>query len=280
MRIDTQIQRSHPALLQNRTAGRAYIRYCKTGEGRGRRTQNIETSEYQMNALVPAYKVVQRHFSAPPGKIGLLYGERGVYATATLVASEVIRRCGAVVFVDGANRVDPHYLARLARYRSLDPAAFLERAFVSRAFTCYQLDVAITDGLVELMRSVEAASLIIYGPMDLMDDEQAPLGDIYDILSRIKRTLEELKRENISTLLVSKVPRFQIREREKLFPMLKTMSDVVYKLDSVGGYQRITLEGGTNGTNGGNRNAIDTAGRTKLVQLPEGAQKRGSRFSR
>ncbi|MGE5313320.1 MAG: hypothetical protein ACM3Q4_01340 [Acidobacteriota bacterium] len=233
-----------------------------------------------MNALVPAYKVVQRHFSAPPGKIGLLYGERSVYATGTLVASEVIRRCGAVVFVDGANRVDPYYLARLARYRSLNPAEFLERAFVSRAFTCYQLDVAITDGLVEMLHAVNAASLIVYGPMDLMDDDQAPLCDVYDIWARIRRTLEQLKSENISTLLVSKVPHFQIREREKLFPMLKTMSDVVYRLDSVGGYQRITLEGGTNGTNGGNRNIPDTAGRTKLVKLPEGAQKRGSRFSR
>ena len=136
-----------------------------------------------MDALVPAYKVVQRHFSAPPGKIALLYGERGVYATATLVASEVIRRCGAVVFVDAANRVDPHYLARLARYRSLDPAEVLERAFVSRAFTCYQFDVAITDGLIDMLHSVNAASVIIYGPLDLMDDEQAPLADIYDIFT-------------------------------------------------------------------------------------------------
>jgi hypothetical protein len=233
-----------------------------------------------MDALVPAYKVVQRHFSAPPGKIGLLYGERGVYATATLVASEVIRRCGAVVFVDAANRVDPHYLARLARYRQLDPAVVLEHAYVSRAFTCYQFDVAITDGLVDMLHAVNAASVIIYGPLDLMDDEQAPMADIYDIFTRVKATLDELKSENISTLLVSAVPHFQIKEREKLLPLLKTMADVVYRLDSVGGYQRITLEGGTYGTNGGNRNAVDTAGRTKLVQLPAGAQKRGSRFSR
>jgi len=232
-----------------------------------------------MNALIPAYKVVNTHFSAPPGKVGLLYGDRGVYPTATLVASELIKRRGAVVFVDGANRVDPYYLAKLARYQSLDPYFFLDRAFVSRAFTCYQFDVTVTDGLLEFMQSVQSTVLVVYGPLDLMDDEQAPLRDVYDILTRVKGTFEMLKHHHISTLMVSKDVKFQIREREKLFPLLYRMSDVVYRLDHIEGFQRITIEGESHGTNNPDRHAIDPGRRSQLVKIPAGAQKRGSRYT-
>ena len=232
-----------------------------------------------MNMNVPAYRFVNNHFSAPPGKVGLLYGEHGVYPTATLIASEIIKHLRSVVFIDAANRVDPYFLAKLARYRGFAPEKFLDRAFVSRAFTCYQLDVSITEGLLEYMQSVNAHVLIVYGPIDLFDDDQATMKDIVDIIQRIRLTFEILKHNNISTMLVSKIPRFQIKEREQLLIPLKDMSDVIYKLESFNTSQRISMEKIPYGTNLANSYNLDSERRSKLVEIPEGAQKRGSRYS-
>jgi hypothetical protein len=233
-----------------------------------------------MNTDVPAYRLVNNHFSAPPGKVGLLYGEHGVFPTATLIASEIIMHHQSVVFIDAANRVDPYFLAKLARYKGFAPHAFLDRAFVSRAFTCYQLDVAVTDGLLEYMQSVEARVLLVYGPIDLFDDNQATMKDIDDIIQRVHNTFELLKHHHISTMLVSKTPHFQIKERERLFLPFKEMSDVIYRLESYYTMQHITMEKLPHGTNTTNGNTLNPARRGKLVEIPAGAQERGSRYTR
>jgi hypothetical protein len=233
-----------------------------------------------MAAFLPAYRVVDDHFTAPPGKVGLLYGAHGVYPTATLVAAEIIRRNRPVVFVDAANRVDPYYLAKLARYKGYAPEEFLGRAFVSRAFTCYQFDVAITDGLLEFMQSVGAGVLIVYGPLDLFDDAQVPMADVVDILRRVKQTFDRLKEYHISTMMVSRIPHVQVKGREQLMQPLKAMADVVYRLESYERTQHIIMEKIAYGKNGADSNPLDPARRSKLVEIPDGAQKRGSRYSR
>ncbi|HVN47456.1 MAG TPA: hypothetical protein VMU30_01410 [Bacteroidota bacterium] len=235
---------------------------------------------YFMNTNLPAYRVVNNDFTEPPGKLGLLYGEHGVYSTATLVAAEIIRYQSPVVFVDGANRVDPYYLARLARYTGFAPHTFLNRAFVSRAFTCYQMDVALTDGLLEYMQSVNSRVLLIYGPIDLFDDEQVTMRDIVDMIRRIHLAFELLKRHHISTMLVSKTPHFQMKGRERLLLQFKEMSDVIYRLESYDTMQHIIMEKVPYGTNSTNSNALDSARRGKLVEIPAGAQERGSRYTR
>jgi len=229
---------------------------------------------------IPPYKVVSTHFSATPGRIGLLYGERKVFATATLVSSEIIRRNGKVVFVDASNRVDPYYLAKLARYRGIDPSVFLRNAFVSRAFTAYQLELAITEDLGPFMNEIGAKTLVLYGFIDLMDDEQVPKKDVFSIMRRIRDTLNLLRSDAISTLLVSRVPHFQLKERERLFESVKRMSDVRYHLEQVDNFERIAIEGGTDGTDNTNSHRSHPARAAELVQLPPGAQKRGSNYLR
>jgi hypothetical protein len=129
------------------------------------------------------------------------------------------------------------------------------------------------------MQSVRAQVLIVYGPIDLFDDDQATMKDIVDIIQRIHQTFEILKHHHISTMLVSKIPRFQIKEREQLLNPIKEMSDVIYRLESYDTTQRITMEKIPYGTNFANSNSLDTERRSKLVEIPEGSQKRGSRYS-
>ena len=233
-----------------------------------------------MNSLIHTNQFVTQHFYNPPGKIGLLYGDSSIYPTTTIVASEIIRRNGRVVFVDAANRVDPYYLARLARYQNIDPNIVLNKAYVARAFTFYQVDVTITDGLLEFIQSVHASSVIVLGLLDLIDDEQVPVRDVYDILQRVQATFKILAANGISTLMVSKVPHFQLQDRNSLFSILQQNADIIYRTEVLEEPSRHVLveEGKSNGKNNTNSDHAHPAGRCKLVTIPPGAQKRGSRY--
>ncbi|MBI2429993.1 MAG: hypothetical protein HYV29_14585 [Ignavibacteriales bacterium] len=200
------------------------------------------------------HKFVDRHFSASPGKIGLLYGEKCIYPLSTLIAAEILKRSQSIVFIDGANRVDPYFLAKLARYQEIDPYNFLDRVYVTRAYTCYQLDISITDGLLDYVRLVDARIVIVYGLTDLFDDDQVPVSDITDILRRVRQTLVYLKANGVSVLLVSSYPRFHIKEREQFFKQMMLMTDIRYRLEQNDTLQRVILEEPHNGKNHTDRN--------------------------
>lgn len=227
-----------------------------------------------METKTSPHKFIDRHFTAPPGKVGLLYGEKKVYSLATLIGAEILMHTPGIVIIDGANRVDPYLFAKLARMKKIDPYYFLDRAYVTRAYTCYQLDISITDGLFAFIRSVDAQFLVVYGLIDLFDDEQVPVVDIMDILHRVRGTLLYLKANGISTLLVSSFPRFQIKEREQFFKQMSAMSDVRYRLEQHDLTQHIILEENTDGKNNTNGNNADTIRRKQLVTIPPGIAER------
>lgn len=237
-----------------------------------------------MNHLLAPHLFVNNHFTAPPGKIGLLYGERRVYSLAMLIASEILMQARSLVIIDGANRLDPYLLARLARYKNIMPSDFLDRTYVTRAYTCYQLDISITDGLFEFLASVDAHIVVVYGLIDLFDDDQVPMADVSDILGRVRQTLVSLKGNGISTLLVSSLPRFQLKDREKLFTNMTAMSDVRYRLEQPACrtgrhdfFQHIILEENAYGANNTHGHNADSVRRKQLVTIPPGAAERRSR---
>ena len=196
-----------------------------------------------------------------------------------LPSSWLLMRVRGIVLIDGANRVDPYLLAKLARTRSIDPYSLLDRAYVTRAYTCYQLDISITDGLLEFVRNVEANVVMIYGLLDLFDDDQVPLSDIADILRRVCQTLEHLKANSVSTLLVSSVPHFQLKEREKFFQTMIAMSDVRYRLEQHQENQHIILEEYSHGKDDTNGNNAHSIRRRELVTVPAGiAERRPKHF--
>lgn len=233
---------------------------------------------FPMDMTELPHKFVDRHFSASPGKIGLLYGEKSVYPLSTLIAAEILKRSRSIVFIDGANRVDPYFLAKLARDQEIDPYDFLDRVYVTRAYTCYQLDISITDGLLDFLHMVDGRIVIVYGLTDLFDDDQVPVSDITDILRRIRQTLVHLKANGISVLLVSSYPHFHLKEREQFFQQMMLMADIRYRLEHDDTLQRVILEEPRNGKNNANRNNAHPVRREQLVAIPPGAAERRPKY--
>ncbi|MEW5800214.1 MAG: hypothetical protein AB1728_14545 [Bacteroidota bacterium] len=222
----------------------------------------------------PPYKIIAQHFSALQGKICLLYGTKEVYSLATSLTAEFLGLSETVVCIDGANRVDPYALSKIARIHLVDPYTYLDRVYVSRAYTCYQLDVSITDGLFDFLRSVGARILLIYGLINLFDDDQVPDMDIVDILRRVRQALVHLKANGISVLLVSSYPHFHLKRREEYFKHMMLMSDVHYRLETDDTSQHTFIEESCNGKNNTDGNHAYPIRAKQLVTIPPRAAER------
>lgn len=207
-----------------------------------------------------------------PSAINFLHGTYGVYHTAMLLVADLLRKKEPVVIIDAANTTDPFFIAGLFKTSGVEPEEFLQHGFISRCYTFYQVDVTITDGLMDFMRQTNAKTLLVFGLLNLIDDEQVALSDIHDILTRVKETLDQLKTENISTLLVSTPLHFQLKEREHYFNAFKGIADVTYRIDRE--YHHSPTRRGRNGKTDSHRHTTHRQGTGAVGKFPPRAPKR------
>jgi hypothetical protein len=224
-----------------------------------------------------------RAFAEKPGKVFLLYGDRSVFHISLQMAAHAMADGNPIAVVDGCNRFDVHALSRFARMRKIDPNKFLSRIFISRGFTCYQMEQAVARKLPAFLTAIHSKTALIFGLLDTFYDEQARLGEVQQILQRLLVSLQNMKATGASLLLVCLERTVDPPERNRLFATLKSGADRVYKLDSSEqGTLRLLLESQrtmpavkllTNGerqdgTNRTNLHQPDRSGIVKLDKVP------------
>jgi hypothetical protein len=130
---------------------------------------------------------------------------------------------------DGGNRFDGYFVARLARQWSLpqstctDPHAILNRIWLSRAFTCFQM--------VELIENTPARPEPLFA-LDLLAtfyDESVPLRDSERLLMT---TIAHLKRlAAVGPVIVgAREPRSLVKDRWILLDRLQIAADRAWML--------------------------------------------------
>jgi len=171
-----------------------------------------------------------RSFVAPPGKVCLLYGDHLIFQLSLRMAAYAMAQGTPIAVVDGCNRFNVHLLSRFARERRLDPDEFLRRIFISRGFTCYQMEQAVSTRLPLFLQSIGSNIAMIFGLLDTFYDEQASFREVQQILRRVLGTLQEVKASGVSVLLACTEWNVLPKERNQLFTTLKSGMDTVYRL--------------------------------------------------
>lgn len=231
-----------------------------------------------------------RSFAEKPGKVYMLYGEHPIFQLSLQMAAHAMTDGNSIAVVDGCNRFDVHALSRFARIRKIDPNRFLSRIFISRGFTCYQMEQAITHKLPAFLTEIHSKTALVFGLLDTFYDEQASLREVQQILQRLLASFQRMKATGSSLLLVCLERTVAPPERNQLFITLKNSVDRVYKLNAnEQGKLQLLLEsqrttpvvqliakGETKyGTNGTNFHQPDRLGIVKLVKVsPRTAQRR------
>jgi hypothetical protein len=177
-----------------------------------------------------------RHFNAaPPGKLYCVHGGSEVFRLSLNAVSVSLLRGVPVALVDGTNRFDIYAIARFARRLASHngasaptPEQLLERVFISRAFTCYQMEAVITERLPRFLAREKIPVAVVFGLLDTFYDEQAPLFEVQAGLERIIAALRLLRRANIGVLLASQDTVPASSARRSLFPRLAAGMDGVF----------------------------------------------------
>lgn len=243
--------------------------------------------------------LVEQFCAAPPGKLYCLHGGSGVFRLSLRAAGNALLNGVPVTLVDGSNRFDLYGLAEFARRAAGSnraPEQVLHNIFVSRAFTCYQMEAVLTERLPAFVHQKHSPVVLIFGLLDTFYDEQAPLFEVRNALERILGALHALRNEGIALLLASADIRPASSSRAGLFPRLAQAMDRVYRLtEEANGrwsleqqpqrmkhneplcISAVNSDRGYHGTNSTDVYDGAPAGIGKLVQVPPGATQRRSR---
>ena len=120
--------------------------------------------------LPVASQTLVQSFVAPPGKVCLLYGDSLVFQFSLKMAAYAMAQGKPIAVVDGCNRFNVHLLSRFARERRIDPDDFLRRIYISRGFTCYQMEQAVSSRLPPFLELIDSNIAMIFGLLDTFYD--------------------------------------------------------------------------------------------------------------
>ncbi len=167
-----------------------------------------------------------------PGKTVLLYGSSMVYYTSLIVMKEALHRLPNLAVVDGANRFDAYRLARLAQIDGMDPLGVLNRVFLSRVFTAFQMDGLLTRGVEPFLNEAGTRVLIVLGLLHTFYDEQISVREAEKSLARIDAKFGSMKKNGVSILMASEKLMPAQKQRQYFSLRMKTMADDVYEVSS------------------------------------------------
>jgi len=101
----------------------------------------------------------------------------------------------ATVFVDGGNIFDPYVVAEAARRYGLNPRDALERIYVSRAFTVYQLSSLILERLEDAVRNFRSRFVAVSGIYSLFLDRDVPKTEAQELFMKVCGKLQGIAEE-------------------------------------------------------------------------------------
>ncbi|HLB00572.1 MAG TPA: hypothetical protein VJO14_04230 [Bacteroidota bacterium] len=137
-------------------------------------------------------------FRRLPASVHLLYGHSSVYTTSLLLGCASGR---PVAVIDGSMRFNSYLISRLASFLGLDPKDTLNRTHVTRSFTAFQTEAAITSKLPRFLSRIPCPLVVVIGLLDTYYDEQVRPSECRESLGRVMRTFAHLARRGTHVLI-------------------------------------------------------------------------------
>ena len=111
-----------------------------------------------------------------------------------------------VLFIDGANSFRLYEISEIAQHWELDPKQVLEKIFVSRAFTVYQLVSLVLDKLQSAIKKYDSKVLILSNLVYLFLDNDVPKKEAEEIFKQVINYLSSFAEKNQIILIATHKP--------------------------------------------------------------------------
>jgi hypothetical protein len=163
-----------------------------------------------------------------PAKLHLLCGHSGVFTLGLAMGSATQQ---PIAVIDGALRFNSYTLSKIARSFGMEAKSLLHRTHVTRSFTAYQTEAAITVKLPRFLATSTCRIVVILGLLDTYYDEQVQPHECRQSLRRILSTLRSLVNRNVHVLIADLEVTTPPQGKEDLFRLVKETADAVTILE-------------------------------------------------
>lgn len=183
-----------------------------------------------------------------PGDFAVLYGSPSVISLTSLlcIRAQLPAQLGGlgsnVVFVDGGNTFRLYKIALLAQLHQLNPREVLERIFISRAFTAYQLTSLILDKLEETVKKYNAKLVVISDIAGFFLDNDVSHEEAQRVYSQLINYLSNFARKHQIVVVATYLP-YSDSRRSILFQEITcSKANTVIAFSKTAYTREITLE--------------------------------------
>ena len=98
----------------------------------------------------------------------------------------------STIYVDGGNSFNPYEISAIAREYGSAPKSTLERVFISRAFTAYQLSAIISETLEDALKRYKPKLVLISKITSLFLDRDVPPKEATELFKKMTLHLADL----------------------------------------------------------------------------------------
>ena len=192
-----------------------------------------------VNDLFPGFEI---------GDFAVLYGSHSVQSLVSLlcVRAQLPPQLGGlgsnVVFIDGGNTFRLYQVARLAQLYQLDPKQTLERIYLSRAFTAYQMTALILEKLKETVKRYDAKMVIISDIASFFLDKNVQEYEARRVYSQVIAYLSNFAKENGIVLIATYLPHKQTKRNSVFQAVTCGNANVVISLNQTRYEREFILE--------------------------------------
>ena len=148
-----------------------------------------------------------------PGDFAVLYGSPSVATLSSILCvraqlpSQIGGLSSNVVYLDGGNSFRLYHITRLAQLHHMDPKQVLDRIFISRAFTAYQMTSLILEQLRTAVEKCNAKLVVISDIAGLFLDKDLGDEETKRVYSQVLAYLQNFAREKQIILIATYPPR-------------------------------------------------------------------------
>lgn len=182
------------------------------------------------------------------GDFALIYGSHAVLSLSWLlcIRAQLPPQLGGlgsnVVFIDGANTFRLYQVTRLARLHQLDPKQALDRIYISRAFTAYQMASLILQKLEDAAKAYNAKLVIISDIAATFLDKDVEDEEAKRVYSQITTRLSNFAREHHIIVVATYPPHINNQRNLYLQALTSGRANVVLALKQTRYEREIIME--------------------------------------
>jgi hypothetical protein len=165
------------------------------------------------------------------GDFAVLSGASAALASLLCVRAQLPNQLGGlgtnVVYVDGGNTFRLYRISRIAQFHQMNPREVLERIYISRAFTAYQMASLVLDKVKEAVVKFNAKLLIVSDIAGLFLDEDILEDEAKRVFSQVTVWLSKFAKENQLTVLATCPPHEPSRRNAFLHTVICGRANIV-----------------------------------------------------